>query len=85
MTMILTVMGYIDYSCANAKYSFNYDLKIYINKHYNSPISKIPISHYFENILFHYTDEVVTDGLDDDLEKKADTKTMYVAMDHPIG
>ena len=47
MTMILTVMGYIDYSCANAKYSFNYDLKIYINKHYNSPISKIAISHLF--------------------------------------
>ena len=83
-------MGYnIDYSCANAKYSFNYDFKIYINnKHYNPPISKILISHCFENILLHYTDEgdeVVTDGLDDDLEKKADTKTMYVAMDHPIG
>ena len=91
MTIILIVMGYIDYSCANAKYSFNYDFKIYINnKHYNSPISKIPItsSHCFENILFHYTyegDEVVPDGLADDLEKKADIKTMYVPMDQPLG
>ena len=48
----------------------------------------IPISHYFENILFHSTDEGdedVHDGLADDLEKKADIKTMYVAMDQPLG
>ena len=30
MTIILITMGYIAYSCADAKYSFNYNLKRYI-------------------------------------------------------
>ena len=46
----------------------------------------IHVSYYFESNLFHFPDEgdeVVPNGLADDLERKV--PTLYVAMNQPLG